>query len=203
MGGSKSSRKKKPTLLKLVTGNPGRRPINSSEPEPAAGEMVAPAWLDEDGLRKWSEVLQLCPWITPADADTLALYCDSYSHYRKAQRLSIKTPLVKSQEGRMIKNPAWTARNEAWLPTDFPPLLRYSRSIPRVPSTQTSSKGISGPLRRIRFTGISRLFPSTPLSGRNRSMAAPIPLMDLSSHADWEPTWLSCVSRLTETTKKH
>ena len=44
----------------------------------------------------------------------LALYCDSYSHYRKAQRLSIKTPLVKTPEGRMIKNPAWTARNEAF-----------------------------------------------------------------------------------------
>ena len=114
MGGSKSGRKKKPTLLKLVTGNPGRRPINSSEPEPSPGEIVAPAWLDEDGLRKWSEVLPLCPWITPADADTLALYCDSYSHYRKAQRLSIKTPLVKTQEGKLIKNPAWTARNEAF-----------------------------------------------------------------------------------------
>ena len=114
MGGSKSGREKKPTLLKLVTGNPGRRPINTSEPEPLPGEIVAPAWLDEDALKKWSEVLQLCPWITAADADTLALYCDSYSHYRKAQRLSIKTPVVKTLEGKLIKNPAWTARNEAF-----------------------------------------------------------------------------------------
>lgn len=114
MGGSKSGRKKKPTLLKLVIGNPGHRKLNESEPEPAAGEVIPPKWLDETALEKWAEVLDNCRWITPADADTLALYCDSYSHYLKAQRLSIKTPLVKTPEGKMIKNPAWTARNEAF-----------------------------------------------------------------------------------------
>ena len=114
MGGSKSGRKKKPTLLKLVTGNPGRRPINPREPEPAPGEFIAPDWLDEEGRKKWADVLNNCRWITPVDADTLALYCDSYSHYLKAQRLSIKTPVVKTPEGKLSKNPAWTARNEAF-----------------------------------------------------------------------------------------
>ena len=110
----KSGRKKKPTLLKLVTGNPGRRPINSDEPEPILAEVVAPDWLDEEARQKWDEVIKLCPWIKAADADTLAMYCDAFSHYRKAQRLSIKTPVVKTPEGKMIKNPAWTARNEAF-----------------------------------------------------------------------------------------
>ena len=114
MGGSKSGRKNNPTLLKLVTGNPGHRKLNESEPEPVAGEVIAPKWLDEMALEKWAEVLNNCRWITSADADTLALYCDSYSHYLKAQRLSIKTPLVKTPEGKMIKNPAWTALNEAF-----------------------------------------------------------------------------------------
>ena len=77
MGGSKSGRKKKPTLLKLVTGNPGHRKLNESEPEPAVGEVIPPKWLDETALEKWAEVLDNCRWITPADADTLALYCDS------------------------------------------------------------------------------------------------------------------------------
>ena len=114
MGGSKSGRKKKPTLLKLVTGNPGRRPINPTEPEPAPGEVLAPDWLDEEARKKWAEILDNCHWIAPVDGDMLALYCDAYSHYLKAQRLSIKTPLVKTTEGKMIKNPAWTARNEAF-----------------------------------------------------------------------------------------
>jgi len=114
MGSSKSGRKKKPTLLKWVTGNPGRRPINPSEPEPSPGKVLAPDWLDEEGRKKWAEVLNNCQWITSADGDVLALYCDSYSHYMKAQRLSIKTPLVKTPEGKLMKNPAWTARNEAF-----------------------------------------------------------------------------------------
>ena len=110
----KSGRKKKPTLLKFVTGNPGRREINTNEPEPLAGEVVAPGWLDDEARQKWADVLRSCPWITAADTDTLALYCDSYSHYLKARKLSIKTPVVKSVEGKLSKNPAWTARNEAF-----------------------------------------------------------------------------------------
>ena len=110
----KSGRKKKPTLLKLVTGNPGRRPINPKEPEPAPGEVLAPDWLDEEARKKWTEILGNCHWIAPVDGDILALYCDAYSHYLKAQRLSIKTPVVKTPEGKLSKNPAWTARNEAF-----------------------------------------------------------------------------------------
>jgi P27 family predicted phage terminase small subunit len=110
----KSGRKQKPTLLKLVTGNPGRRPMNAGEPEPVAAEVNPPDWLDEEAKQKWAEVLKLCPWITAADCDTLALYCDAFSHYRKAQRLSIRTPVVKTPEAKISKNPAWTARNEAF-----------------------------------------------------------------------------------------
>ena len=110
----KSGRKKKPTMLKIVTGNPGRRPINANEPEPLPAEVIAPDWLDEEAKQKWAEILKLCRWITAADSDTLALYCDAHSHYLKAQRLSIRTPVVKTSEGKMIKNPAWTARNEAF-----------------------------------------------------------------------------------------
>ena len=110
----KSGRKKKPTLLKIVTGNPGRREINTNEPNPLAGEVVAPDWLDDEAKQKWAKIVKTCPWVTVADTDTLAMYCDSYSHYRKAQRLSIKTPVVKTPEGKLSKNPAWTARNEAF-----------------------------------------------------------------------------------------
>jgi P27 family predicted phage terminase small subunit len=88
--------------------------MNPSEPEPMAKEIVAPDWLDEEARQKWDDVLKTCPWLTAADADTLAMYCDSYSHFRKAQRLSIRTPVVKTPEGKMTKNPAWTARNEAF-----------------------------------------------------------------------------------------
>jgi len=116
MAGSKgkSGRKSKPTLLKIVTGNPGHRALNESEPEPAAGELTAPDWLDAIAKQKWLEVLQHCPWITPADSDMLSLYCDAFSRYRMAQELAKQGVLTKTPEGRAVKSPAWTALNEAF-----------------------------------------------------------------------------------------
>jgi len=36
----------KPTALKLLQGNPGRRPINKAEPKPKRGIPAMPKWLD-------------------------------------------------------------------------------------------------------------------------------------------------------------
>ena len=41
-----SGRKPKPTHLKLLTGNPGKRPINKNEPTAATAPPRAPQWLD-------------------------------------------------------------------------------------------------------------------------------------------------------------
>lgn len=110
----RSGPKRKPTLLKIVTGNQGRRPLNKEEPEPAGGELVAPNWLNDPAKQKWLEVIEWCPWITLADGDMLALYCDAFSRYLQAQKLAILGPLAKNSDGRAVKNPAWTALNEAF-----------------------------------------------------------------------------------------
>ena len=110
----KSGRKLKPTLLKIVTGNQGGRPLNEKEPEPAAGELVAPDWLDAPAKKKWLEGIEHCPWITPADGDMLALYCDAFSRYVIAQKMANQGPLAKTPDGRAVKNPAWTALKEAF-----------------------------------------------------------------------------------------
>lgn len=38
--------KPKPTKLKLVTGNPGKRPINKNEPKASAAKPSPPSWLN-------------------------------------------------------------------------------------------------------------------------------------------------------------
>ena len=43
-------RKPSPTHLKLVKGNPGKRPLNVSEPEPEAVLPCPPAELCDSGL---------------------------------------------------------------------------------------------------------------------------------------------------------
>jgi hypothetical protein len=41
----RTGRPPKPTALKLMTGNPGRRPLPKDEPAPPKGDVLAPAWL--------------------------------------------------------------------------------------------------------------------------------------------------------------
>jgi len=65
----------KPTALKLIEGNPGKRALNLDEPN--AGPLGdPPADLDGGALAKWNEMARL--WglvVTAADRDQLAEYC--------------------------------------------------------------------------------------------------------------------------------
>ncbi len=68
-------RKPKPTALRVIEGNPGKRPLNTEEPKP--GPLGAPpADLAGVALDKWHELAGL--WrlvVTAADRDQLAEYC--------------------------------------------------------------------------------------------------------------------------------
>ena len=48
-----SGPKPKPTKLKLLEGNPGRRPINDKEPKPKERLPQCPTHLSEEAKREW------------------------------------------------------------------------------------------------------------------------------------------------------
>jgi phage terminase small subunit len=50
-GGSKP----KPTALKLIQGNPGKRPLNKQEPIPA-GEIICPPWVTGYAKEVWDHI---------------------------------------------------------------------------------------------------------------------------------------------------
>jgi phage terminase small subunit len=66
--------KPKPTRLKLVTGNPGKRPINAAEPKPA-GKPVKPAFVKGKAAKLWAEYSRIGFWLTEADSHALAVWC--------------------------------------------------------------------------------------------------------------------------------
>ena len=73
-------RRPKPTSLKLVTGNPGKRalPEEGAEPTPPAGDIVAPAFLKKRALELWNEyqpTLSAMGTLTVADVHMLAEWC--------------------------------------------------------------------------------------------------------------------------------
>lgn len=68
----------KPTLLKLVSGNPGGRPLNAHEPVPPPGDAEPPSHLDERARLVWQQVVPRLARIGLArsvDGEALARYC--------------------------------------------------------------------------------------------------------------------------------
>lgn len=50
-----------PSYLKIVRGNPGRRPLNESEPKPVGNLDVPPDWLTAAQKEGWRYVIQHAP----------------------------------------------------------------------------------------------------------------------------------------------
>jgi phage terminase small subunit len=83
-------RKPKPTSLKTLTGNPGKRALNHAEPQPRAVLPRAPAHLSDDEKAKWRALVrELYPLglVTTIDIDQLALYCVIWVRWQKAEKM--------------------------------------------------------------------------------------------------------------------
>ena len=110
--------KKKPTKLKLVKGNPGRRPIKGNEPEPEIVQAPKPpGWLDNNALAVWDVTateLDRIGMLTKVDLIALSHYCDWHSTYLWASRdIEMNGMILEDSSGRRYRNPATTIKNEA------------------------------------------------------------------------------------------
>ena len=77
-----AGRRPKPTILKLVEGNPGKRKINKSEPKPKRQIPSCPAHMSDAGKVAWgrlSVLLDRMGVLTEADSSALERLCDCYS----------------------------------------------------------------------------------------------------------------------------
>lgn len=116
MGGRGSGRPTKPTALKILTGNPGGRPLPENEPEPR-GEAVMPAWLLDfpRAVAVWQEVaprIQAMGLLTDADQETFARYCALTAEHRKDPEAfpASKMARLDSLEARFGMDPSSRAR---------------------------------------------------------------------------------------------
>lgn len=83
-------RRPQPTQLKILKGNPGKRPLNRAEPVPPADGIEPPEWLAGAALDKWRELLPLLQDVrlmTRADVGTLARYCDTWGWWRRCREV--------------------------------------------------------------------------------------------------------------------
>ena len=74
------SGKPTPTALKLLKGNPGKRPLNKLEPRPRLRVPRVPSHLDDAGEVEWYRVvkeLKVLGLVSGMDRAALAAYCQS------------------------------------------------------------------------------------------------------------------------------
>jgi P27 family predicted phage terminase small subunit len=101
-------RKPKPTAIKLVTGNPGRRPTPPDEPEPPVGIPKCPPHLDAEAKREWRRMareLDDLGMLTTIDRAVFASYCQAWSTWRQALKTVQKVGMVIRAKERVTEKP--------------------------------------------------------------------------------------------------
>ena len=81
-------RKTKPTALKVLEGNPGKRPLNDREPVPPKATLKCPAWLLPEAKKEWKRLapaLESMGVLTMADLTAFEGYCQAYARWKEAE----------------------------------------------------------------------------------------------------------------------
>ena len=95
-------RKPKPTALKLLEGNPGKRALNTSEPKPDKKPPRCPVWLEAEAKKEWRRVakqLEAIGILTEVDMAAFAGYCQAYARWKEAEEFITK-------HGTIVKTPS-------------------------------------------------------------------------------------------------
>ena len=102
-------RRPKPTRLKVLTGNPGKRPLNANEPRPEVAIPDCPAELGLVARREWDRLaveLSTLRILTNLDRAALAAYCGAYAMWAEATEAIQKFgTMVKSPSGFPMQSP--------------------------------------------------------------------------------------------------
>ena len=95
-------RKPKPTAVKVLEGNPGKRSLNTGEPKPEKKAPRCPAWLEDEAKKEWKRMakqLEHLGILTEIDMAAFAGYCQAYARWKEAEEFI-------TQHGTIVKTPS-------------------------------------------------------------------------------------------------
>lgn len=106
-----------PTKLKLLRGNPGRRPIRP-EPQPRIDNESPkpPDYLGKDARAEWLRVapeLYRLGLLTVIDISALAAYCNAFGRWTAAEREVGDKLTIETSNGNTVQNPLVGIANAA------------------------------------------------------------------------------------------
>ena len=94
-------RKPKPTAMKELEGNPGKHPLNTSEPKPNKKAPACPKWLEPEAKKEWRRLHTLTIY---SGYNTHRLIADGSCKVYTVKRelLDVGKIIVKDNDGNMI-----------------------------------------------------------------------------------------------------
>lgn len=111
-------RKPKPTAIKRVSGNPGKRPLPKNDVKPPR-QLPRPTPILQGAARQeWWRIGRLlydAGLLTKIDAPALTAYCQSYGRWCEAEEEIRRTgAVIKSSKGQPMISPFLKVANIAW-----------------------------------------------------------------------------------------
>jgi P27 family predicted phage terminase small subunit len=103
-------RKPKPTALKILEGNPGKRRINGAEPKPPRTLPTCPDHLSTIAKAEWKRIartLNEVGLLTQVDRATMAAYCQCYGRWVEAEVKLAETPAILRLPSGYIQQSPW------------------------------------------------------------------------------------------------
>jgi P27 family predicted phage terminase small subunit len=114
---SAPGRKPTPTKLRLLRGNPGKRPLPQGEPTPRVAAPAAPSHVSREAKREWRRTAKLLVelgLLTHVDRAALAMYCEAWGRWVEAEHaLQEYGLIVKSPSGYPMQSPYLAVANRA------------------------------------------------------------------------------------------
>jgi P27 family predicted phage terminase small subunit len=108
--------KPKPTAIRRLQGNPGKRAWNHDEPDPPKEMPDCPRHLSDLAREEWDRlagVLHDMGIFTTVDRAALAAYCQAYGRWAEAEEKLKDTPvMLKTPSGYVQQNPWLSVANK-------------------------------------------------------------------------------------------
>lgn len=109
-------RKPKPTNIKRLEGNPGKRKL-PDEPNIPSDELTCPSHLSYSAKCEWRRLapqLKELGLLTQLDRAALAGYCEAWGEFTGITKLlKGKSPIIKTANGNIIQNPLLGQKHKA------------------------------------------------------------------------------------------
>ena len=111
-------RKPQPTALRLIKGNPGKRPLPENEPRPAPAAPEMPDWLEGEAAAEWERVvpqLEALGLLAQIHRAVLVTYCTAWADYVELYQDVTETGwTVPTADGGRKRNPNAASLRDAY-----------------------------------------------------------------------------------------